>query len=165
MKARAIRTSQELDKARALQHVLYRSAKQDPKRRFHALYQHVYRRDILERAWQEVRSNRGASGVDGVTLADIETSGVKGFLDRLAADLKAQTYRAAPLRRVEIPKSGRPGEFRPLSIPCVRDRVVMTAAKIVLEPVFEADFVDVSFGFRPRRSAHDACENVFEKGS
>jgi RNA-directed DNA polymerase len=160
MKARAIRRSQELDKARALQHVLYRSAKQDPKRRFHALYQHVYRRDILERAWQEVRSNRGASGVDGVTLADIETSGVKGFLDRLAADLKAQAYRDAPLRRVEIPKSGRPGEFRPLSIPCVRDRVVMTAAKIVLEPVFEADFVDVSFGFRPKRSAHDACEAV-----
>jgi len=160
MTARSLRRSQGLDKARALQHVLYRCAKQDPTRRFHALYQHVYRRDILERAWQEVRSNRGAPGVDGVTLADIEVAGVKDFLDRLAADLKAQTYRAAPLRRVEIPKPGRPGEFRPLSIPCVRDRVVMAATKIVLEPIFEADFCDVSFGFRPKRSAHDACEAI-----
>lgn len=160
MRARSIRRQQGLNTSRALQHVLYRSAKQEPQRRFHALYQHVYRRDILDRAWQQVRSNRGAPGVDGVSIADVEASGVEEFLDDLAADLKAQTYRAAPLRRVEIPKPGRPGQFRPLSIPCVRDRVVMAAAKIVLEPVFEADFTDASFGFRPKRSAHDACEAI-----
>lgn len=160
MKARSIRRQQGLNKSRALQHVLYRSAKQDPQRRFHALYQHVYRSDILDRAWREVRSNRGAPGVDGVSITDVEASGVQEFLDDLAAELQAQTYRAAPLRRVEIPKPGRPGQCRPLSIPCVRDRVVMAAAKIVLEPVFEADFTDASFGFRPKRSAHDACEAI-----
>jgi len=160
MRARSIRKRQELSRSRALQHVLYRSAKQDPQRRFHALYQHVYRRDILDRAWQEVRTNRGAPGVDGVTIGHIEAFGVNEFLDELAADLKAQAYRAAPLRRVEIPKPGRSGESRPLSIPCVRDRVVMVAAKIVLEPLFEAGFAETSFGFRPRRSAHDACEAI-----
>ena len=160
MRARSIRKREGLSKSRALQHALYRSAKQDPQRRFHALYVQVYRRDILDRAWQEVRANRGAPGVDGVSIADIEASGVGGFLDQLAADLGAQTYRPAPLRRVDIPKAGQPGATRPLGIPCVRDRVVMTAAKIVLEPLFEADFLPVSFGFRPRRSAHDACEVI-----
>lgn len=160
MRARSIAARQGLDKTRALQHALYLSAKQDRQRRFHALYVHVYRRDILERAWQQVRSKRGAPGVDGVTIDDVEASGVEGFLDDLAAALKEQRYRAAPLRQVEIPKPGQPGKFRSLSIPCVRDRVVMTAAKIVLEPVFEADFVEVSYGFRPRRSAHDANEAI-----
>ena len=160
MDARLLRRTQGLDRTRALQHVLYRSAKQDGQRRFHALYQHLYRRDVLDRAWFEVRANRGAPGVDGMTLDDVEAFGVKEFLDGLAAELRAQTYRAAPLRRVEIPKSGRPGQVRALSIPCVRDRVVMAAAKIVLEPVFEADFCEASFGFRPKRSAHDACEAI-----
>jgi retron-type reverse transcriptase len=139
-----------------LQRVLYRSAKQQPNRRFHALYDKVARGDILWWAWDEVRSNRGAPGVDGVTIERVEASGVASFLQELAAALKAGTYRPAPLRRVHIPKPGQPGKTRPLGIPCVRDRVAMTAAKLVLEPVFEADFLPVSFGFRPKRSAHQA---------
>jgi retron-type reverse transcriptase len=119
--------------------VLYRCAKQDQDRRFHALYDKVARGDVMRRAWREVRANRGAPGVDGVTIDDVERSGVGDFLDELAAKLRAGTYRPRPLRRVYIPKPGRPGQLRPLGIPCVADRVVMAAAKIVLEPVFEAD--------------------------
>jgi len=143
-----------------LQRVLYRSAKQQPHRRFHALFDKVARGDILGRAWDEVRANRGAPGADGVTIADVEASGVATFLQDLAAALRAGTYRPAPLRRVHIPKPGQPGRTRPLSIPCVRDRVAMTAAKLVLEPIFEADFLPASYGFRPRRSAHQALEAV-----
>jgi group II intron reverse transcriptase/maturase len=143
--------------------VLYRSAKQDPARRFHALYDKVARSDILWRAWVEVASNQGAAGVDGVTIASIDDGSVMGvrvFLDGLAAQLRDKTYRPRPLRRVHIPKPGQPGVTRPLGIPCVVDRVVMTAAKIVLEPIFEADFSPVSFGFRPKRSAHQALEAI-----
>lgn len=149
-----------LEKTRALQRVLYRSAKQQPDRTFHALYAKVARSDVLVRAWSEVRANRGASGVDGVSIADIEASGVEAFLDDIAAALGERTYRPTPLRRVNIPKAGKPGRTRPLSIPTVRDRVVMTAAKIVLEPVFEADFRPASFGFRPKRSAHQALDVI-----
>jgi group II intron reverse transcriptase/maturase len=143
-----------------LQRVLYRSAKQQPDRRFHALYDKVARSDILFRAWDEVRRNRGAPGVDGVTIDAVEASGVAAFLEQLAMGLRAGTYRPKPLRRVLIPKPGQPGRTRPLSIPCVRDRVAMTAAKLVLEPVFEADFLPASYGFRPRRSAHQACDAI-----
>lgn len=103
--------------------------------------------------------NHGAPGVDGMIEA-VEVGGVNEFLDGLAQELRAGAYRCQPLRRVLIPKPGRPGEFRPLGIPTVRDRVVMTAAKIVLEPIFEADFLPVSHGFRPSRSAHDALEVI-----
>jgi len=140
--------------------VLYRSAKQDPKRRFHALYHHVGRTDILWWAWQQVRANRGAPGVDGVSIEATEESGVGSFLDELAQALRDRTYRPAPLRRVNIPKPGQPGKTRPLSIPCLRDRVAMTAAKIVLEPIFESDFLPASYGFRPKRSANMACEAI-----
>jgi len=143
--------------------VLYRSAKQDPTRRFHALYDKVARSDVMWRAWVDVATNRGAPGVDGVSIASIEAGGVEGvreFLDVLAGELRAETYRPRPLRRVRIPKPGKPGETRPLGIPPVGDRVVMAAAKIVLEPIFEADFSPVSFGFRPKRSAHHALEAV-----
>jgi group II intron reverse transcriptase/maturase len=143
-----------------LQRVLYRTAKQQPDRRFHALFDKVARSDILCRAWDEVRANRGAPGVDGITIDAVEASGVQAFLDDLAAALRAGTYRPAPLRRVLIPKPGQPGRTRPLSIPCVRDRVAMTAAKLVLEPIFEADFLPASYGFRPRRSARQACDQV-----
>ena len=158
--ARSISQTDGLDKPRALQRVLYRSAKQDPKRRFHALYHHVGRTDILWWAWQQVRANRGAPGVDGVSIEAIEESGVGAFLNELAQALRDRTYRPAPLRRVNIPKPGRPGKTRPLSIPCLRDRVAMTAAKIVLEPIFESDFLPVSYGFRPKRSANMACEAI-----
>jgi retron-type reverse transcriptase len=156
--ARTIRRTDGLDKSRALQRVLYRSAKQDPSRRFHALYAHVARSDILGWGWEDVRNNGGAPGVDGVTIADVEAAGVGPFLQDLAAALRTKTYRPAPLRRVYIPKPD--GRQRPLGIPTVRDRVVMAAARRVLEPVLEADFQPCSFGFRPLRSAHMACEAI-----
>ena len=158
--ARSVSQTEGLDPSRALQRVLYRSAKQDPLRRFHALYHHVARSDILWRAWGDVRANQGGPGVDGVTIDAVEQSGVAAFLDDLAEALRAGMYRPAPLRRVYIPKPGQPGQTRPLAIPCVRDRVAMAAAKIVLEPIFEADFLPGSFGFRPKRSAHMACEAI-----
>jgi len=147
-----------IDAARRLQRALYRAAKASPTRRFHALYDKVYRKDILERAWQEVRANAGAAGVDGQTIKDIERSGVEGFLAELASELHEGQYRPRPVRRVLIPKAD--GRQRPLGIPAVRDRVVQAAAKVVLEPIFEADFRDSSYGFRPRRSAHQAVEQV-----
>jgi RNA-directed DNA polymerase len=117
LRARSTAKADGLDKVRALQRVLYRSAKQQPHRRFHALFDKVARSDILERAWDEVRGNRGAPGVDGVTIQHVEASGVVSFLHDLAAELTAGTYRPAPLRRVHIPKPGQPGKTRPLSIP------------------------------------------------
>ena len=158
--ARSVSETEGIDKVRALQRVLYRSAKSNPARRFHALYHHVARSDILWRAWSAVATNRGAPGVDGVSISDVEDSGVGEFLQSLAEELKAKSYRPKPLRRVHIPKPGQPGKTRPLGIPCVRDRVVMEAAKIVLEPIFEADFLPCSFGFRPKRSVHMANEVI-----
>ena len=161
--ARTIRQADGLDPARALQRVLYRSAKQDQTRRFHALFDKLTRGDVMWRAWVDVATNQGAPGVDGETIAGIEAGGAEGvrsFLDVLAGELRDGTYRPKPLRRVHIPKPGKPGETRPLGIPTVRDRVVMAAAKLVLEPIFEADFSPQSFGFRPKRSAHQALEAV-----
>ena len=158
--ARSVSRALGVDRVRALQRVLYRCAEQDQDRRFHALYDKVSRRDVLWRAWGEVRANRGASGVDGVTIDDVVRAGVGEFLDELAAKLRAGAYRPRPLRRVYIPKPGRPGQLRPLGIPCVADRVVMAAAKIVLEPIFEADFLPISYGFRPGRSAQHALETI-----
>jgi RNA-directed DNA polymerase len=147
-----------IDAARRLQRALYRAAKASPERRFHALYDKVYREDILARAWGEVRANGGAAGVDGQTIKDVERRGVAGFLEALGAELREGRYRPRPVRRVLIPKAD--GEQRPLGIPTVRDRVVQAAAKVVLEPIFEADFRDSSYGFRPKRSAHQAVEQV-----
>jgi RNA-directed DNA polymerase len=149
-----------LDRVRVLQRVLYRSAKQDPERRFHALFDKVARSDVMWQAWRDVRANKGAPGVDGLSIEAVEESGVEAFLEVLVAELRSGTYRPKALRRVYIPKPGKPGQTRPLGIPTVRDRVVMAAAKIVLEPVFEADFLASSFGFRPRRSAHMAVEAI-----
>jgi RNA-directed DNA polymerase len=160
VRARSTAKADGLDTVRALQRVLYRCAKQQPDRRFHALFDKVARSDVLERAWDEVRANRGAPGADGITIAQVEASGVAPFLQELAAALRTGSYRPAPLRRVHIPKPGQPGKTRPLGIPTVRDRVVMTAAKLVLEPIFEADFLPSSYGFRPKRSAHQACDAV-----
>jgi RNA-directed DNA polymerase len=118
-RARSVSCAEGVDRVRALQRVLYRCAKQDRDRRFHALYDKVARSDVLERAWGEVRQNRGAAGVDGVTIDDIEASGAGDFLDRLAAALRAGSYRPRPLRRVHISKPGGRGETRPLGIPTV----------------------------------------------
>lgn len=147
------------DKVRELQVKLYLAAKRSPGRRFHALWDRIHRRDVLQRAWQVVRENRGAPGVDRITIAQIEESGVEAFLEELQVELKEQRYRPRPARRVYIPKPGR-SEQRPLGIPAVKDRVCQTAAKLVLEPIFEADFRGCSFGFRPKRSAHDALEQI-----
>src|SRR5438552_11681573 len=149
------------DKVRELQRTLYRAAKADPGRRFHALHDKIYRRDVLERAWELVRANRGAAGIDKQTIADVEQHGVSRLLDELAMDLRDGRWRPLPARRVFIPKPGRE-ELRPLSIPAVRDRIVQAAVKAVIEPIFEADFVECSFGFRPRRSAHDALQVLID---
>jgi group II intron reverse transcriptase/maturase len=153
----------KLDKVRELQRTLYRAAKADPGRRFHALYDKVYRRDVLERAWGLVRANRGAAGIDRQTIADVERYGIAKLLDELAADLKDDSYRPLAARRVFIPKPGRPTEQRPLSIPSVRDRVAQAALKTVIEPIFEADMLECSFGFRPRRSQHDALQVLVDE--
>jgi RNA-directed DNA polymerase len=150
------------DKVRELQRTLYRAAKADPGRRFHALYDKVVRGDVLERAWELVRANKGAAGIDRQTIADVERYGVSRLLDELAADLKDGSYRPLAARRVFIPKPGRE-ERRPLSIPAVRDRVVQAALKTVIEPIFEADMLECSFGFRPRRSAHDALQVLIDE--
>ena len=147
------------DRVRELQVKLYRAAKRSPGRRFHALWDRIHRRDVLERAWQVVRANRGSAGVDRITITQIEERGVEAFLDELQVELSEQRYRPRPVRRVHIPKPGRQ-ETRPLGVPAVRDRVVQAAAKIVLEPIFEADFRDCSFGFRPKRSAPQALDLI-----
>src|SRR6266540_4135132 len=147
------------DRTRELQAKLYRAAERSPVRRFHALWDRIHRRDVLERAWRQVRENRGAAGVDRTTIAQIEKSGVVAFLDGLEVELREQRYRPGPVLRVQIPKPGR-SETRPLGIPAVKDRVVQTAAKLVLEPIFEADFRGCSFGFRPKRSAHHALDVI-----
>src|SRR3954452_3856954 len=151
-----------MDPVRTLQHTLYRAAKADPGRRFHALWDKVFRRDVLERAWVAVRRNNGAPGIDATTLADAEEYGVTRLLDELTTELREGGYRPLPARRVHIPKPGT-GERRPLSIPTFRDRIVQAALKIVLEPVFEADFAPCSFGFRPRRSPHDALQVLIDE--
>jgi RNA-directed DNA polymerase len=152
-----------LDSVRALQHALYRAAKADPGRRFHSLWDKVFRRDVLWRAWVAVRRNNGAPGIDKTTLADVEEYGVVRLLDELAADLREGRYRPLPARRVFIPKPASPAERRPLSIPAVRDRIVQAAVKIVLEPVFEADMLACSYGFRPRRDAHDGLQVLIDE--
>ena len=162
-RAKAVAEFEGVTKLQALQRVLYRSAKQDPTRRFHAVYDKLARSDVMWQAWVNVATNQGAPGIDGISIADItdgDTQGVRQFLDGLAEELKSRTYRPKALRRVHIPKPGRAGETRPLGIPTVKDRVVMAAAKIVLEPIFEADFSPQSFGFRPKHSAHQALEVV-----
>jgi RNA-directed DNA polymerase len=147
---------------RALQHTLYRAAKADPGRRFHALWDKVLRRDVLWRAWVAVRKNNGAPGIDRISLADVEEYGVARLLDEVAAELKQGRYRPLPARRVYIPKPGTT-EQRPLSIPAVRDRIVQAALKIVLESIFEADFAVCSFGFRPKRGMHDGLQVVIDE--
>ena len=158
----AVEGSAPSDPVRALQHALYRTAKADPSRRFHSLRDKVYRRDVLWRAWVNVRRNNGAAGIDKTTLAMVEEYGVARLLDEVAHDLRDGGYRPSAARRVFIPKPGTV-EQRPLSIPTVRDRVVQAAMKIVLEPIFEADMLPCSFGFRPKRAAHDALQVLVDE--
>lgn len=145
-----------------LRQKLYRKAKLEPKFRFYTLYDRIYRRDVLFSAYQIARLNKGAAGVDGVRFEDIESgpAGVEGFVDELHQSLKTGSYRPAAVRRVWIPKPD--GRQRPLGIPTIRDRVAQTAVLLVIEPIFEADFMDCSYGFRPGRSAHDALGQMRE---
>jgi group II intron reverse transcriptase/maturase len=148
------------DKVRVLQRKLYHAAKAAPQRTFGLLYDKVYRREVLAEAWRRVRRNRGSAGVDKQTIADVEAYGVDRLLDALATELREKRYHPLPVRRVYIPKPGKPGQRRGLGIPAVRDRIVQTAVKLVVEPIFEADFRDCSYGFRPKRGAHDAISEV-----
>jgi RNA-directed DNA polymerase len=147
-------------KVRALQRALYVAAKRNGQRRFHALYDRMTREDVLQLAWQQVRRNQGAAGIDAETLQAVEAYGAERMLAELRELLVAGRYRPRAVRRVYIPKPGKPQERRPLGIPRVRDRVVQTAAKLVLEPIFEASFRDCSYGFRPKRNAHQALERM-----
>jgi len=144
---------------RTLQRKLYRKAKAEPAFRFYLLYDKIYREDILRHAYALARANAGAPGVDGITFAAIEAAGLEKWLAGLREELVSKTYRADPVRRVMIPKPNGEGE-RPLGIPTIRDRVIQTAAKIVLEPIFEADFEDSAYGYRPTRGAVDAVKEV-----
>jgi RNA-directed DNA polymerase len=158
-----VRANDPEDKVRQLQRRLWTCAKQSRTRRFHALYDRIYRRDVLWEAWKRVKANRGAAGVDQQTLAEIEASGVEQFLSGIQETLQAGEYRAQPVRRRYIPKAD--GKQRPLGIPTVRDRVVQMAAKLVIEPIYEADFLGCSYGFRPRRSALQALEAIRVAGN
>jgi RNA-directed DNA polymerase len=151
------------DKVRELRRGLWAAAKRAPGRRFHALYDHLCRSDVLQEAWRRVRRNRGAAGVDGQSIRDVEQYGVERFLEELGAVLRAGEYRATVVRRQYIPKAD--GRQRPLGIPTIRDRVVQMAAKLMLEPIFEADFLPCSYGFRPKRNATMALETLRTLGA
>ena len=148
------------EKLTTLRQKLYQKAKLEPKFRFYALYDRIYRRDVLSSAYRIARAKKGKAGVDGVTFEDIEGSpaGVESFLDEIQEALKTKTYCPSAVRRGWVPKPD--GRKRPLGIPTIRDRVVQTAALLIIEPIFEADFMDCSYGFRPKRSAHDALDEV-----
>ena len=155
--------SARLEPARKLQRTLYRVAKQQPERRFTLLYDKVCRQDILQEAWQRVKSNKGAAGVDEVGIDEIREYGEARFLGEIEQELRDGSYRVSLVRRVHIPKPGQPGKTRPLGIPTVKDRVVQMAVKLVIEPLFEADFVPCSFGFRPEKTPRMALSIIAEK--
>ena len=154
-------TDNARNKTHELQAKLNQAAKASPTRRFHALYDRIYRSDVLDSAWELVKKNHGAPGVDGISIEDLEAEGPQGvqaFLGELQQDLLMHRYEPQPVRRVSIPKAD--GKLRHLGIPTVRDRVAQAAAKLVLEPIFEADFEDSAYGYRPRRSAVDAVKET-----
>jgi RNA-directed DNA polymerase len=148
------------EKVRDFQNRLYLTAKADRKRKFYAMYDKIYRKDILEESWKRLKRNGGAGGVDKVSILDVKAYGEEKLLDVIAEELRREKYRCKPVRRTYIPKAD--GKKRALGIPTIKDRIVQMAAKIVIEPVFEADFQPCSYGFRPNRSALQAMDRIFE---
>lgn len=153
-----MKTNNSKEKVQQLQNKLYLTAKKCGERRFHALFDKVYRKDVLEESWRRVKANKGASGIDEIRIEMIESTGVEGYLKRISEELRSGTYRPSPVKRVMIAKPD--GTQRPLGIPTVKDRIVQMATKIAIEPVFEADFQECSYGFRPKRSAKQALDSV-----
>ena len=156
----ARKANNTIDKVRQLQRKLYQSAKLSSKRKFHALYDKLYRKDVLLEAWKRVKENGGSGGIDGKSIEDIEAYGVEKLLTEIETELRNGGYRPQPVRRAYIEKGN--GKLRPLGIPVIKDRIIQMAAKLVMEPIFEANFKDVSYGFRPKRSARQALEAVRE---
>lgn len=154
------KTNDTHEKVQDFQNRLYLTAKTNKKRRFHAIYDKIYRKDILEEAWKRVKTNGGAGGIDKISIADVKQYGEEKLLCEIAEELKANQYRCKPVRRTYIPKGD--GNKRALGIPTIKDRVVQMATKMVIEPVFEADFQPCSYGFRPKRSAKQAMDKIFE---
>lgn len=146
------------EKVRQLQRKLYQSAKRNKARKFHALYDKLYREDILYEAWKRVKANGGSAGVDNQTIEEIEEYGVDKIVEEIRVELKENSYNPPPVKRVYIPKAD--GNKRPLGIPTVKDRIIQSAMKVVIEPIFEADFKDCSYGFRPKRNQHQALEVI-----
>ncbi|WZL81284.1 reverse transcriptase domain-containing protein [Vallitaleaceae bacterium 9-2] len=156
MNAEKLTTPKE--KVRKLQRKLYQSAKRNKMRKFHALYDKLYREDILYEAWKRVKANGGSGGIDEQTIEEVEVYGVDKMVEEIQDELKTNSYNPPPVRRVYIPKAD--GNKRPLGIPTVKDRIVQSAMKLVIEPIFEADFKDCSYGFRPKRNQHQALEVI-----
>lgn len=154
----AQKANNTIEKVRQLQRKLYLAAKSNSKRRFHALCDKVYRKDVLLEAWKRVKANGGAGGIDQISIADVEEYGVDKFLQEIQQELIEGKYHPKPVRRTFIPKGN--GEERPLGIPIIKDRVIQMAVKLIIEPLFEADFLECSFGFRPKRSAHQALDRI-----
>ncbi len=154
----AQKANNTIEKVRKLQRNLYLAAKVNSKRKFHALHDKVYRKDVLTEAWKRVKANGGAGGIDRMTIADVEAYGLEKFVQEIQQELKEGRYHPKPVRRTYIPKGKR--EKRPLGIPIIKDRVIQMAVKILIEPIFEADFKECSYGFRPKRSAHQALDRI-----
>lgn len=156
----ALKANYTIEKVRQLQRKLYQTAKLNSKRRFHALYDKLSQPHILEEAWKRVRKKKGSGGIDGQTIADIERQGVEPFLAEIRENLISGTYRPQPVKRIFIPKPD--GRKRPLGLPIIKDKIVQTAVKLVIEPIFEADFKPCSYGFRPKRTQHMALKDVWQ---
>ena len=152
------KTNNTVDKVQELQRKLYLAAKGSETRRFHAIYDKVYRKDFLNKAWIKVKSNKGSAGIDNITIKEVEDYGVGKLIDEIHLELKENKYKPKPVKRVDIPKGN--GKTRPLGIPTIKDRIVQTSAKMALEAIFEADFYSESYGFRPKRNQHQALESI-----
>ena len=154
----AQKANNTIEKVRQLQRKLYLAAKLNSKRRFHALYDKVHRKDVLLEAWKRVKANGGTGGIDHIGIEDVKRYGIDRFLQEIQQELISGKYHPKPVLRTYIPKGN--GEQRPLGIPTIKDRIVQMAVKIIIEPLFEADFLESSYGFRPKRNTHQALDRI-----